>query len=281
MSSSVARTLVFCFPALLGCLPLAAQSSSYHLETDGKVQRLVLVNDSEKSIEAYEASQLCFKPRVYSGMPDASRDILNTPWGAGWGEIRAADGRWPVRSGVLEPGGRWYTEMASIPEKGDCRTEIHAVLFSDGSFEGEDAGVRGLKAKRDGIAAAIRHWADRISGEKPDGSTLEVLHDELRKSKAEHQMKRDEYRSQIALSFERVESPVPPEPMWMYWSGWLAVEWQFDFQLSRQLSQERAAEKLRKITDEINQWKTRVDGNLALQKLDKVFPAISESADWQ
>ena len=147
MSSSGPRAAVFRFPitlvsiavfsTVIACQPSAAQSSSYHLEFDGHAisQQAFLVNDSEKLIEAYGASQLCFKPRTYSGFPDDSRDILDSPGGFGWGVILAADGS-PSRSGILEPGGRWRTHMVIIPEKEDCQTQINAVLFSDGSFEG-------------------------------------------------------------------------------------------------------------------------------------------------
>jgi len=281
MSSLGARAVVFCFPVILGWLPLAARSSSYHLEFDGRIpgsQQVILVNDSEKSIEAYGASQLCFKPKQYVGHPDDSKDILDHPFKGATSDMRAADGSGPARSGVIETGGRWRTAMATLPDY-DCRTQVNAVLFSDGSFEGGNAGVRGLKARRDGLAAAIHYWADRISREKPDGSTLDALHDELKKHKAEDMLKRGKYQSQPHLTFEEAEQPVPPQLLWQYWSGWLAVEGYLEFQLSKDLSQEKAGENFQKVADEINQWKKKIDGNLALQKLNIVFPPVSESGD--
>lgn len=281
MSSLRARVVVFCLPVILGWLPLAAQSSSYHLEFDGSIpghQSVFLVNDSEKSIEAYGASQLCFKPKQYVGHPDDSRDVLDDPFKGARSDMRAADGSGPPRSGALDTGARWRTSMATLPDW-DCRTQVNAVLFSDGSFEGEDAGVRGLKAKRDGLAAAAYYWADRISREKPDGSTLDALHDELKKRKAEDLLKRGKYQSQPHLTFEEAVLPVPPQMLWQYWSGWLSVETNLEFQLSKYLTQEKAGEKFRKVADEINQWKAKIDGNLALQKLNVVFPAITESGD--
>jgi hypothetical protein len=45
---------VFCLPVILGSLPVAAQSSSYHLEFEDYAgsKQVILVNDSEKPIEA-------------------------------------------------------------------------------------------------------------------------------------------------------------------------------------------------------------------------------------
>ena len=272
MSWLGARAILFCVPVILGGLPLAAQSSSYHLEFDDRTpSRAALVNDSAKSIEAFVALQRCQKPGSYSGF-DNSRDILDIPRGVG-SEILAADGH-PARSGVLETGGRWQTNLAIFPENGDCRNHVSGVLFSDGSFEGEDAGVRGLKAWRDGLAAAVHHWADRINQEKPDGSTLEALHDELKRRKSEDQMKLRKYKSDI-----RIDDP--PQLLWQYWSGWLAVETNLEFRLSKDLSEGKADENFRKLADEINHWKMKIDGNLALQKLNIVFPAISEPEDKQ
>jgi hypothetical protein len=280
MSSLRARAIVFCFPVILGWFPLAAQSSSYHLEFDDRIpghQPVILVNDSEKSIEAYGASQLCFKAKVYTGVPNESRDVLDNPFNGAASGVRAPDGRGPARGGVLETGARWRTNMATRPDW-DCRTQVNAVLFSDGSFEGEDTAVRGLKARRDGLAAAIHYWADRISREKPDGSTLDALHDELKKRKAEDLLKQGKYRSQQHLTFEGAVPPLPPPPLEQYWSGWLSVEANLEFQLSRSLTHEDAGENFRKLAEEIHQWKAKIDGNLALQKLNVAFPAISESS---
>jgi hypothetical protein len=202
---------------------------------------------------------------------DVGRDILDIPKGVG-SDMQAAVGKGPSRSGLLETGGRWRTSMAISPENGDCRTQINAVLFSDGSSGGEDAGVRGLKARRDGLAAAVHYWADRISQEKPDGSTLDALHDELKRRKGEDLMKLGKYKNDIRYDD-------PPQLLWQYWSGRLAVETNLEFRLSKDLSQGKADENFRKLADEINHWKTKIDGNLALQKLNIVFPTSSEPGD--
>lgn len=268
MSSFVARAILFCFTVILGWLPLAAQSSNYHLEyTDHATGRdAILVNDSEKPIEAFAISQRCYKPRGGSGAK-TSRDILES-FGGVSSDIRTADGS-PARRGVLETGWRWGTSMEVSPEKGDCREQIVAVLFSDGSFEGEDAGVRGLKAHRDGLAAATHYWADRIKQARPNIASLEALHEALKRRKAEDERKRNMYP--IHLDDESL--PLP----WQYWAGWTLVEGNIEGNFLKGLSQEKASEDFRRMSDAIDQWKKKIDGNLALQKLNGVFPSLTES----
>jgi hypothetical protein len=92
MPSLGARAVVFCFPVILGWLPLVAQSSSYHLEFDDDKlgQRVILVNDSEKPMEAFAASQRCQRARGGSGA-DGSKDILFYPSEGGGSDMQAAD----------------------------------------------------------------------------------------------------------------------------------------------------------------------------------------------
>jgi hypothetical protein len=255
--SSTALAAVFCFPILVGCLPLLAQSSNYHLEFDDRLsghQRAVLVNDSEKSIEAYAVSQRCQKLQTRLG-DDAVDDILQGPLIKGTSSaMRDANGK-PPRSGVLETRGRWDTSISVFAENGDCQTHITAVLFSDGSFEGEDAAVRGLKAHRDGLAEVS--ITGRIGS---DGSTLDALLAEVRHSIAEDQTKQRNYP--LRLRYDNT-----PQPLWLYWSGRIQVGRTIEINFPTDLSQEKSGENFLKVANEINQWKKKIDSNLALQKL--------------
>jgi hypothetical protein len=186
--------------------------------------------------------------------------------------MQAAVGSGPPRSGVLETGARWRTGISIFPENGDCQTQVTAVLFSDGSFEGDDAGVRGLKARRDGLAAAAHYWADRISREKPDGSTLEALHDEAKERIAEDQMNQRRYPFGIV-------NGDPPPLLWHYWSGRLQVESNVELFFKKDQNQEKASEKFRTAADSIHQWKKKIDSNFALQKLNTIFPPVAEPED--
>ena len=184
----------------------------------------------------------------------------------------AADRSGPPPSEVLDKGARWKTFLIMMPERGDCQNRINAVLFSDGSFEGDDAAVRSLKAGRDGLAAAVRYWADRIDREKPDGSTLNALLAEVRERVAADQAKEKKY----PISVNR--DPSAP-PLWEYWASWATVEGDIELRFPKDFGQEKPSATLRKVTDMINEWKTKIDGNIALQKLNVVIPAISESED--
>jgi hypothetical protein len=272
MSPLGARAVAFWFSIIVGWLPLVAQSSSYHLEFDDIIpgdKSGCLVNDSEKPIEAFAASQRCQRPDGRSGGgTHGSRDILDSGRGP-TSDMLSADASGPPLSGVIETGARWRTGISVIPENGDCQTQVNAVLFSDGSFEGEDAAVRGLKAHRDGLAASANYWADRVSREKPDGSTLDALHAALKQRLDDDRMKQQKYWPD---NMHRDRSPL----FWQYWSGWLQVERNLELHFPKELGQEKASDNFREVADEINQWKKKIDGNLALQKLNVVFPPISE-----
>jgi hypothetical protein len=277
MSSLAARVAVFCFLLVLGWLPLAAQSSSYHLEFDDLApghQDVFVVNDSEKSIEAFAASQRCWRSdgRVGGG-GYASRDILDFSFNGVPSDMRAADGGL-ARRAVLETGERWRTGLTIFAENGNCQAQINAVLFSDGSFDGEDAAVRGLKAHRDGLAASANYWSDHVCREKPDGSTIDALHTALKQRVADDKAKQRMY---FPDNMHGDTSPL----FWHYWEGGLQMDRNLELHFPTELSQEKPAEALHKIADEIDEWKKKIDGNLALQKLNVTFPAISESGDRQ
>jgi len=287
MSKLRARAVLFCFPFIVGWLPLAAQSSSYHLELDDPTagpQQVIFVSDSEKSVDAFAASQQC--PRDPNGTRSATyanHDILGSPFLTGVSsDKRCADGRL-ARGPVLKTGECWETALFVSPQKRDCQNEVTAIIFSDGSFEGEDTAVRGLKAHRDGLAAGVQFWAAKIGQEKPDGSTLLALFNEVERSKAEVQKKQREYHYQPRLMLEKDESVLPQALLWLYWSGRVQVDTNLELRLNGFIKGssgvKTASEALRKIADEIDQWKTKIDSNPAQQKLDTAFPQLTGSED--
>ena len=284
MSKLQARAVLFCFLFIMGWMPLVAQSSSYHLELDDPTagpQQVIFVSDSEKSVDAFAVSQQC--PREPNGTRTSAygnHDILDSPFLRGVSsDMRCADGRL-ARGPVLETGECWRTALFVSPQKRDCQNEVTAIIFSDGSFEGEDAAVRGLKAHRDGLAAGVQYWAAKLSQEKPDGSTLLALFNEVERSKTEDQRKqRDHYRPRRML--EKDESALPQALLWLYWSGRVQVDTNLELRLNGFIKGssgvKTASEALRKIADEIDQWKTKIDSNPAQQKLDTAFPPLTGS----
>jgi len=288
MSTLRARAVLFC-SLFIGWLPLAAQSSSYHLELDDSKagpKPVIFVSDSEKSLDAFAASQQCPQdPNGNSSAAYGSHDILDSPFLRGVSsDMRCADRRL-ARGPVLKTGECWGTALFVSPQKGDCQNEVTAVIFSDGSVEGEDAAVRGLKAHRDGLAAGVHYWAGRIGREKPDGSTLLALFNDVERSKVEDQRKQREYHYQRRLMLEKAESALPQGLLWLYWSGRLQVdtdlELRFNGLINGSSGVKTATEALRTITDEIDQWKTKIDRNPAQQKLNTTFLPVTGSEDKQ
>jgi hypothetical protein len=130
------------------------------------------------------------------------------------------------------------------------------------------------------LAAGVQYWAARLSQEKPDGSTLLALFNEVERSKTEDQRKqRDHYRPRRML--EKDESALPQALLWLYWSGRVQVDTNLELRLNGFIKGssgvKTASEALRKIADEIDQWKTKIDSNPAQQKLDTAFPPLTGS----
>ena len=253
-------------------LQLAAQSSSYHVETysgrGGPYPYLVLVNDSQKQIEAFAASQQC--EHMTSG---DSRDVLGFS-GTATSDMMAPGEERPPRSGVLDTGARWITSIAFIPANGPCQEKIDAVIFSDGSFEGNADVMRTIKAGRDGYAAGVNYWADRIRQEKPGLAKLQAFSNEVNRRIPEEKRKANELflRAQQGRHDAEVTTPLS----WYYWSGKQAVDVAVELNFLRNLSEEKASEDFGRLARFILAWQNKIERNVALKQLNYVFPPLSE-----
>jgi len=249
------RQVGFCIPLIMGCLPLAAQSARPHLEFEphGSSFQLVLVNDSERAIEAFSVRQTCAKSGeftaaiLYNGLRGTTGIIES-------GEHRGVGGGWKSPSGDLA-----------------CDAQLEAVFFADGSFEGNEAAVRGLKARSDGITASVNYWVDRIKREKPDGSTLGLLVDAIKQRVAADKAQQGRY----PLNPEQGTPPL----LWEYWEGMREVDSALAARFPRDLSTVNTNELLQRVTDYMERRKADIDGTEALQKLNSVFPPISEHGE--
>jgi hypothetical protein len=255
MAVCALRPVAFCIPLILGCLPLASQSARTHLEFEpkGSFFQLVLVNDSEKAIEAFSVRQTCDKSGeftaaiLYNGLRGTNGVIES-------GEHRGLGGGWKSPSGDLA-----------------CDAQLEAVFFADGSFEGNDAAVRGLKARGDGITASVNYWVDRIRREKTDGTTLGSLLDVIKQRVAVDKAQQGRY----PLNREHGTPPLLRE----YWEGRREVDAALEARFPRDLFTVKANELLQRVTDYMEKWKADIDGTEALQKLNTVFPPISAHAE--
>jgi hypothetical protein len=226
-----------------------------------------LVNDSRQPIEAFYVSQhrdLCGAYSIHDALQG---------WGSTQGDIHGADSR-PYRGASVEPGGWWNGGFVShyTDNNGDheCLVEIDAVIFGDGSYEGKEEVVQGLKAYRDGIRASVNDWSEKLKGESWDESSLSTLSAEaaLREAGDRHQ--------QSKYPFNPIRDETKPLMRW-YWEGREQVEENTAIQLSSKLTGEEATGRIQKVAHIIALWKKKIDNDLSLQRLDAKFPPISES----
>src|SRR5579863_6271375 len=199
----------------LACAHLAAQSGSYRLELSQATHRYILINDSRKPIEAFSASQSCINGGDYSG-----EDVLVCPGICS--DVHGPDGRRPSKSGRLEPGGWWDTmaPMTSASKQGveTCRPRVDAVIFSDGSYEGEAAAVKSLQARRYGIADEVSYWAQRFREKDLSKSNAGALRLDAQRLVA------GDHAEYLRASPSREVRSSPPTALQMYWSGRQVVD---------------------------------------------------------
>lgn len=250
------RQAALCIPLILGSMPFAAQSSNYHVEFEPQgsqsFSHLVLVNDSEKSIGAYSVLQTCGRYAQFTATILGNGETVLGP------------------SGIIEPGKRRTLRGGWIYHANDlsCDPQVEAVFFTDGSFEGRDAAVRGLKALGDGEVANIDSWARRIERETPDGSTVGLLLNEIKQSIAFDKAEESKFPNHL--------DDVRFRPLWEYWEGKWAVDFDIESQFPTDLSAVTPTELLQRVANYVEKRKAAIDGNEAMQKLNTKFPPLSE-----
>src|SRR5580700_6004196 len=158
MSPRPALFLFACLSMLCGCTPLLAQVRGCHMElSDGTSGWVILVNDSEKTVEAYHLSAKCMsegRPRM--GM-EASYDALDSAGTSRSGPGKVIAGIF-THSDVAEPGTRMVSMENLAPQPFGCvwDAKFDAVIYADGSYEGDEMKVRRLQARRDGVVADVK-----------------------------------------------------------------------------------------------------------------------------
>jgi hypothetical protein len=136
------------------------------------------------------------------------------------------------------------------PSGCDWNVAIDAVLYADGTYEGDKAQARSLQAKRDGIAASVNYWIDRLK-------TLPASPKELASLRTEAERR------------SRGGPCTQPTPA-------------CGFQQGRRQVESNMAERLEHLKDTpetayqqalafLTQWQKELDGNVALKRLDATF----------
>jgi hypothetical protein len=253
------------------CLPLFAQNSSYHLEVlQDPPHLVVLVNDSKQPIEGFHVLEKCeTRDRWWS------RDALTNAGGphGTTSDIHGAHTRFSQTIGV-EPGGRWDGQPQTVEKvweratnetsSFECLERIDAVIFADGSWDGDEAALRSLMAQRDGVAAGLKYWAEKYAGENPDGSTLSSIIAEAKRRQAEDEAWIRQYASRRGAEME----PLLQE----YWTGRFLVDANV---LPREVPVVNVSGVFRHATGWIGDWQEKLDNDVSLKKLRVAFPATA------
>ena len=225
--------------------PLCAQSPAYHVElSEGTSGQIILENGSSEDIEAFHLSGHCGTTSQY-----LTRDILDSPSDV----LMLATSPYKNRRGGVHA---WESEtfrdqLMPQPSGCDWNVAIDAVLYTDGTYEGDKAQARSLQARRDGIAATVRYWMDRLK-------TLPTSPKELASIRTDADRR------------SRGGSCTQPTPDCGYQQGRRQVD-------------SNLAERLEHLKDTpdmayeqalafLTQWQKELDGNFALKRLDATFP---------
>ena len=170
--------------ALFACARFLAEAQNYHVEIVppqtapepasaaasvnlvSQERSVILVNDSQKPIEAFRALMVCQSESNTSRL-EVNFDALENP--ASVVQFLGTD-KTTIRSG-LEPGDQWRM-TGVLRARAECKWKAvnEAAIYADGTYEGDKIGLRNLEARRDGIAAAVKYWSDQF--EHADLATL-------------------------------------------------------------------------------------------------------------
>ena len=230
-----------------------AQSPGYRLElSDGASGWVILVNDSQKPIEAFSFTGECG-----SGGTGYTYDALNS---AGESTSHpAVDGHFAMQHSLIQPGQRFFALEKLLPQPSGCTWEGHikGVIYVDGTHAGEESAARDMQASRDGIAAALRYWT-KLNEDRGENS------DERGIYTGAEQLAKDDYAKQM---FPRCNNqPVACA----YWKGRYLVDTNIALQVNQQSSSYASVKAY------VERWLKKVDADDALRHMDAEFPLSTE-----
>ncbi len=268
MSLRPAPFLFVYLTMLCGCVPVLAQGRGYHLElSDGTSGWAILVNDSQKTIEAYHFSAKCMSEGWMRMGSETSYDALDSAGTSRSGPGRGVAGIHTNRD-VLEPGERMVSMENLLPQPSGCAwdADFDAVIYDDGSYEGDERRVRGLQARRDGVADGVKYWAARLAREHVDKASRETIRTDAERLKEEDVKKTTSRCRKFACE---------------YWRGRFQVD--INVALNTRPSKDGPPlEGYGGIIQIYARHEKKIQADVALKKLDAVFPlsaALAEEGD--
>jgi hypothetical protein len=240
------------------CAHLAGQVRGYHKElSDGTSGYVILANDSSKTIEAFRYKATCARNGRLGGSTSADYDMLSTP-SKFVGSARGHDGRpvGPPQPDVIAPGGRMQSLINFPAQPGGCpwQADIDAVIYSDGTYEGSNDGVRSLQVWRDGLAGELQYWSTKLHQDSPAPFDPHAI-------SSEAQRRADSYVGR-------------PEGLM---NDYESAKRQVTLSLAMSAAGNLAPDELqRREVDLIDRWKKKLDDDIAFKKMNEVFPLPAE-----
>jgi hypothetical protein len=236
--------------AVSACM-LSAQAVQYQTElTAGTSGNLILENDARSSIEAFH-----YKAQCGNGATEGSQDILGIQNGQFLGIVGDRPQHGPVR-----PWERVTFRENFYPNSSGCewKVEVTAVLFSDGSYEGDKAQARAMQARRDGIVAAVGYWRAKMNPPPIKSSDFELL-----ASDAKGRRTIDQANAWASKCFQGTDESCS------YWQGRQLV----DLNIANDIERKKINPdpEFTSPVEILDRWQEVLDRNEALRKLDAIF----------
>jgi hypothetical protein len=261
----VRLTVVF-LSILCGSAPLLAQTRGYHMELSDRTSGwVILVNDSDKPIEAFYFSGQCNALNAGGGAGmQFTYDALENP--STMSGHPGLDGKFLSQRDTVAPKGRMISMTKLVPQQSGCdwKGDISAVIYSDGSYEGDEMIARGIAALRDGIAASVAYWQDKFNRESPEAVDLDAVNTEAQR------LTKEDFAKTMFPGCRK--SPLACE----YWKGRHQVDSNVAMWLRGVALKDTHEEAYKKTAQIIERWQKKIDNNVALKRLDVVFQPQSE-----
>jgi len=224
-------------------LPAFAQNPGYHLEfSDHTSGWVILVNDSQKPIEAFTAKATC-------GATTTTPTYDALEFSGGGTSHPAVKGLQPA---LIQPGQRFFALVNLAPQPSGCiwQGKVEGVIYADGTYDGEESAVRDLQARRAGIAAALQYWSNvQLLGHEQTVSANGPTHAE--------ELSQDDLSKTWAYTCRDQPS------VCAYWSG------------RRQVDQNVAQGMKRnaQMGPYLDRWSAKFDADVAFKTLEVTFPS--------
>jgi hypothetical protein len=150
---------------------LQAQNPEYHMELrpwGATMITNVLVEDGPKAIEAFSIVL-----RQGNGTQSETPDYLS--FGAGSISLELRLPEHPRgQHNLLAQGDGYQTFVHSAAEM-PGNPEVKAIIFSDGSTEGDPMRIMAIQAARDGYSDEVNFWVERLNAEDPAAPKWDAL----------------------------------------------------------------------------------------------------------